>query len=159
MAFKISKPTAAIKSETVDLGELGSFKVLIRPPTWNEKLVDEGLAAEAYGDSANAGLIRASAIEHRLRSTISGWEELNGEDGKPLPFSWDAVKSICNQYKTIFYEFYGFANEAFRGLDESAEKNSESPSNAGSEGQTTAATTSETGPSSQPGVGSENQAA
>lgn len=146
MAFTVKKKVADSVFKTIEM-EDGSFKVKTRRPTWSEKLTDEGMLSEAYGDE-NAGELRGQSIEHRIRCTIIGWEDINGEDGSPLEFSWKALVTLCEQYQSVFYQFYKIATESFRGVNEETEKNSVPPSNDSSEDRKTAETTSDSSQSS-----------
>ncbi len=136
MSFKPSTKPSGSRLEVVDLGELGSFKVKTRRPTWDEKCTDEGFSVAGYlREHASA---RAEQIEHRIRSIIVGWAELVDAEDNPLPFSWGALTALCEQYALVFDQLQSISNRLFRGIGEDAEKNCESPRNDSSADPSTA---------------------
>jgi hypothetical protein len=140
--FKVETKPPTHK-ETIDLGEAGSFIVLVRRPTWNEKITDEGLAISGYLDNNRAEL-RGQSVEHRIRSTIVGWEELFGSDDQPIPFSWDQLVVLCERYPLVFDRVEGIANRQYMGVAEPELKNSEAPLSATSEATSAATHSSNT---------------
>lgn len=103
--------------ETVDLGESGSFVVLLRRPTWRELTED-------------AMDMKSTSVERRL-GLVVGWEGLEEEveqDGqkqlRPLPFSPDNLRKICEARPSIFMKLSSLASRVFDGRAENAPKNS-----------------------------------
>jgi hypothetical protein len=131
------------KWATIDLGERGAFEVLVRQPSWADKLQDHGLqiagVVEGYADHVGA------STEHRIRSSIVGWRGLQDAAGTPLPFSWDALTALCEQVPAVFEKLWPLASEAFSGLREDSVKNSEPlPSDSSGAATETSATLSAT---------------
>lgn len=115
--LKLAGGNAEPIRETIDLGESGSFVVLLRRPTWNE-LTEDAI------DS------KSSSVERRL-GLVTGWEGMEEEsevDGqlqsRPLAFSRENLKRICEARSAIFMKVSAIANRVFDGRLESASKNS-----------------------------------
>lgn len=117
--------------QTVKLDDGQTFEVLVKPPTFREKMVD--LGARAWGgDNEEAAAARAT---YRLRTAIADWRGLfvadEGADPpqKPLEFSWENLELIGTKYPAALDWMFIHAHRAFEGtLTEEASGNSGRPS-------------------------------
>lgn len=108
--------------KTVDLGDGGSFEVSLRRPTFDELVTDQALEQRAWFESESGAALEAR-IQNRLE-LITGWKDVEGSDGKPLPFSKENLRAVCVQLGAM-RELLAIASQSFVGLQETEAKNSE----------------------------------
>ncbi len=122
----------------VTLGD-ESFEVLVRQPTFNQKMVDWGLVIYSQDDDAST-----RRAVHRLTSAIVDWRGLERDDehGAAIPFDNENLQSLCSHFPEVADQLFLYAHRAFEGtlLTEEQVKNSGKPSGdivADGEGKTT----------------------
>ena len=113
----VLQPETAERWETIDLGDAGCFEVCFKKPRWGD------LCSEFDGE-------QSGYVERRLRAVIVNWRGVNADAGTPVPFSWSAFQSLCEQSPSVFHRLTTLAGRLFFGLEDLARKNSEPPSNA-----------------------------
>lgn len=96
MRFDLS--TSGHRKEVITLAE-GSFSVLVRNPTFAE-LIQDAATTENY-------------LEARVRSSIVGWEGVEDAEGKPIPFTWDALRKLCEIERSVFWDLLRISRENF----------------------------------------------
>ncbi len=94
----------------IDLGEAGSFSILVRRPTYDELLADMADDTPRY-------------MERRL-GLITGWEGMEDPQGNPIPYDLAKFKALCELYPQSFRQFLTAVNQRFRGEVGGPEKNS-----------------------------------
>lgn len=100
-----------------------SLRVQVRPPTFGEKSRAHALSVAANTGSDPAADLQ-DLVEHRLRSTIIGWSDVQDEAGNPVAFTFEELATLCEQNQQLFYSLLECANDAFSGAGNDAEKNS-----------------------------------
>lgn len=100
---------AAVRSETISLGDSGEFHVTVKQPTFEELLRDTGKATDY--------------VEDRLKACIVGWvglmEEVTAEDGtvteREIPFNWENFKKLCSQFPQVYTACVRIARDCYNG--------------------------------------------
>lgn len=120
--------TVAVKSgrpsgkALITLDAENSFTLLMQTPTYGDFLTDSGHDwAAAFGNASDS---QSSRVRDRVAAVVVGWEDVNGEDGNPLPFSLDNLATLCSVFPSAFDQITRAVNRAFRGVfaDEVAKK-------------------------------------
>ena len=114
MPLTVPSTSTPEKWASVDLGDFGAFEVLVRRPNWGQ------LTAEMSSAEADA--------EQRIEAVIADWRGLQNADGSAIPFSFDRLKSLCEQISAIAYHLHRVAVNALYAAPETDPKNSASPS-------------------------------
>ncbi|MDE2098973.1 MAG: hypothetical protein KGL39_17095 [Patescibacteria group bacterium] len=130
--FKLTVPKD-VPPKTIDLGDMGSFNVLLRRPTWQEQLHDDGLVSAGFGSAESIARARSLQVDHRIRSIVTGWTDLIGIDDNPIPFTWENLTSLCARFPIILVELEQASNDLFNGLTEESAKNSDGAPSVSSE--------------------------
>ncbi len=100
----------------ITVGE-DSFEVRVKAATMGDRLADtEHLS---LSDSTDG-----SWLENRLRSSIVDWRGVQSPDGKPIPFSWEALSALCTAKPAVLTQLVMRAHEAFREATETEAGNS-----------------------------------
>ncbi len=119
------------------------FEVLVRRPKWGDTVRDEGhLLSGWYGGKTDMTEAQGSRVEDRIRTTVVDWRGVNqpnpefNEGGTtpqreapatlPIPFSWDALIQIVEQFPIVFDQLMTLAGNAYQGRLDA--KNSVAPS-------------------------------
>jgi hypothetical protein len=129
----------ATRTVTIELGELGSFQVTLRRPTWQERRDDENFSTAAYAGSENAW---GAKIEHRLNVVVD-WKDLLDDKGNQRPFDMNFLKAMCAELPDVFVQIEKACDKQFVLMPETERKNSPSPSS-DSSGEAGTATQQET---------------
>lgn len=96
-------------SKTVDLGESGSFEVLLKKPTWEEFSRD----AERPAGYAS----------ERLRACVIDWKNIQ-LDGQETPFSWENFQRLCEAVPAVFQIVSMQVSELYFSFGSDDQKNS-----------------------------------
>ena len=113
-------------------GDEDTFDVLVRHPTFDQKMADSGMALYSLG--SDTSLQRAI---HRITSAIVGWRGLQHKlDGDvypkedDIPFNETNLHALCSQYPSIADQLFILAHRAFEGTLPTVDKvkNSRLPS-------------------------------
>jgi hypothetical protein len=117
--------TRRAKYEPVTIGEQ-SFEVEMTPPSFADRLQD----SELVGSEDNGAW-----LSHRLKSTVTGWRGLRREtetqpanapgprDVEDIPFSWETLAALCEQYPEVYPQVVSLAHAAYRTLTPDEVKN------------------------------------
>lgn len=117
MSITIDFETAgSARWHTVPLGK-EFFEVQVRAPDYQALVRDHELILAEFAESQGA------RAEHRLLSTIVGWQGLVDGEGKEIPFSPEMLRRVIGARPELFAPLMRLADAAFRGLGEDAEKN------------------------------------
>ena len=117
MPLVVPSGPAAVSEKwvTIDLGpDFGSFEILVRRPNW------AALVGEMSDDSGDA--------ERRIRDTVVNWRGVQDDKGAEIPFSFDALKSVCEAAPGVAWFIHREARTAFYAAPEADLKNSEGTS-------------------------------
>ena len=106
---------ARTELEPVKIGE-EEFDVEIGVPSMEAQMIDSEMIS--LGKKTDG---RWAA--HRLRSTLVSWHRLEDADGQPIPFSFDNLAALCQQYPEVYPQIMRLAHRAFDGLTKADKKN------------------------------------
>ncbi len=96
----------------LDLGGGETIRLLLRAPTVEQRLRDQGFAvAGFYGDRPET---EAAAYQFRLDSVIAGWAGVEDDAGQPIPFSPDNLRRLIDQFPAALEQLLQITTEAFR---------------------------------------------
>jgi len=100
-----------------------TFEVHVRQPKWGDKTRAHGLTilSGAYGEEGVEAF--ANLADHKIMATVTDWRGVVTESGEPIPFSFDGLTALCEDFPTLFHDLLDLANEAWKGLSEEHEKN------------------------------------
>lgn len=118
--------------KTIDLGNGESIELEIKRASLEEQLT---------ALQEQSGVLSAA----RCRAMISGWRGVCDQEGKPVPYSWDALNRFCAIYENAIWAISSAVRDVVNvdpGQQETRSKNSESPPIAGGEATTTETTSS-----------------
>lgn len=103
-------------------------------PTWHKIELDGGSFEVQLGRPTHEALFDAymsrsggSEALVRVESVVRDWRGVDGEDGKPLPYSYEKLCELVVAYPAIVHQLTGLVYAKSAGLTEEQEKNSVSP--------------------------------
>lgn len=100
--------------EEIKINDSDSFVVLLTPPTFEHLLND---SENLYGYQLQ-----------RFKKCVVGWEELNDQNGEPLPFHYATFTRLCEQFPGVFQQVAAALQRLFVRLSEEQLGNSKTPS-------------------------------
>lgn len=115
--------------ESIEVGPSEHIDVLLRSPTFGERIADYEAAIQAgrYG----------ATTEQRLRTCVVGWRGVTDAAGNPIAFSWERLRMLCVQSPTTLLLLASAVGVLYiAGPTEDSEKNSQPPSGDGSQAAT-----------------------
>lgn len=123
--------TARPERRVVNVDGLDGCTLTVREPT-NRERMEQWLFAANEVPAKVDGTRESSAFEvalwdYRMRAVVD-WSGFVGEDGTPLQFNPRTFEAALAQCEALQTAAVRASNNAFRGLSEQDEKNSEPPS-------------------------------
>ena len=125
MAVKL-KTVKPSRWRTLALPEGESLDVLVKLPTWGDKLTAHGF--NVFGTDDDEPQLMGRLAEHRIKTTITDWRGVQDDAGKDVPFSFASLAGLCEQSTSLFYQLLNVATDAYVGLTEDSAKNLPKPS-------------------------------
>lgn len=113
MKVELQRPQA--KSHPITIGD-ETFEIEIKPPSLADRLADTELLSLRSKEDG-------SWLTHRVKTTVVGWSNLLGENDEPIPFSWDNLAALCEQFEEVCPQLIALAHEAYRPLSTGDRKN------------------------------------
>lgn len=114
MSVVLGKKNLGSRFVEISLGKGGQFELEMRTPSYDELIAD----AQQDADECLAA---------RLDALVIGWRGVDGEDGKPIPFSQDAFRSLCREFPQVIFAAGAAANLYFNGITDDQKKTSSVP--------------------------------
>lgn len=117
---------------TIAIDGLDGCTITVREPTLRERLeqfvwASSQVPGAASGDANHEAAWRAALWEYRLRVVVD-WSGFVGDNGEPLQFNPRAFHAAMAQVYPLQAASIKGVDEAFEGLAEHDEKNSDAPS-------------------------------
>lgn len=116
--------------KSVELAPGAAIQIAIKRPSLNDQL------------AALVDIDSLTSQSFKLRASICDWRDVQDIDGKPVPFTWQALSELCVSYPTAIWALIDAVRAVLDGPTETDQKNLPLPSAAGGTATTTAITTS-----------------
>ena len=125
MPAKLSFGQPSIRHETIRLNSGGEFKLQLQLPPFAAQIADWER--------------QPGYTQQQLRACIVGWSDITDAAGNALPFAWEAFEAACVSNPEILNQAVPLVTGLYVGVrPEDHSKNSGSPPDAGSGGETPA---------------------
>ncbi len=66
---------------------------------------------------------RDRASTRRVQAALCDWRGISDESGKPIPFSWKSLASLCDAFPQLFYNIAHLVDGLYFGMTETEVKN------------------------------------
>lgn len=113
----------------------GTFALLIRRPTYAQRVADEGWSFQVFGNDPGQGY--AQQIHHRLTSCVVGWKAVYDANGAGLMFSHDALRTLLGEHPDALQQVLTVLGTLFSANAEKVGKSEPPPVASGAADDTT----------------------
>ena len=111
----LPKSTDALTEHAIPTPD-GEFRLLLKRPTYAERLEDDSLGILAFAErSAAAGLVRQAT--RRIESCCVGWSGVQDEAGNAVPFSIEALTAVFSAYPSVTVQVQDLIAGLYRRTD------------------------------------------
>lgn len=118
MSITFHNPQSVEQWREIELEQGAGLSVQVRQPTYQDRITD-------LQHQYSLGTI---PLDHRVSTTMIGWRDVDGTDGKPVPFSTESLRLLCEAYPSLLFKLLRVASDLYHGLGEQDEKNFDAPS-------------------------------
>lgn len=130
MRVDLSTPFEPIRKK-IEHESFGSCVLLMRTVGIDEQAEIDAAEISAYFTTKDPVEAMAAKYMARARVVVVGWEGVEDNDGKPLPFSWPTLRRVGSKFPEFTKQLMEAVEDLSHGLTEDESKNSPSPLDSG----------------------------